>query len=426
MLSRLLERTGNSAHGHCTALYTCLVAGDDLEDPVADEVRSLLDGHVVLDRRIAERGRWPAVDVLASLSRVMPQVTSPEQRQLAARMRALLAAYEERRDLIVLGAYQPGTDALVDEAIERRAALEAFLAQAPDAPAGDVWGLLRAAVVDELESLDALRALRRSARRQAERDSARATGLRAAEEQAARCAERRRASRAGSMSPARLAVLERVLAPRSAGPAVRDTRAAAQAESPARLRTAAGALRVVESIGQVANRRALLRAAGFSRGGSSPVARRGGDTFDGARSGRRRRWRWARRGTRQPGGREAATSVTPRPAALKASAGASSLRTPGGEELLLLPRAGLGMLTVGDPLRPASVRVISLFPVPLNSKITSSIRLPVPIGAPTMAWSPPRWRGRRRRSAAAQRRLSTPPVRCGPSGRPLLKARASR
>ena len=147
MLSRLLERTGNSAHGHCTALYTCLVAGDDLEDPVADEVRSLLDGHVVLDRRIAERGRWPAVDVLASLSRVMPQVTSPEQRQLAARMRALLAAYEERRDLIVLGAYQPGTDALVDEAIERRSALEAFLAQAPDAPAGDVWTLLRAAVV---------------------------------------------------------------------------------------------------------------------------------------------------------------------------------------------------------------------------------------------------------------------------------------
>ena len=146
MLSRLLERTGNSATGHCTALYACLVAGDDLEDPIADEVRSLLDGHVVLDRRIAERGRWPAVDVLASLSRVMTQVTSPEHQRLAARMRVLLAAYEERRDLIVLGAYQPGSDPLVDEAIERRPALEAFLAQAPDAPAGDVLALLREAV----------------------------------------------------------------------------------------------------------------------------------------------------------------------------------------------------------------------------------------------------------------------------------------
>jgi type III secretion protein N (ATPase) len=146
MLSRLLERTGNSAHGHCTALYACLVAGDDLEDPIADEVRSLLDGHVVLDRRIAERGRWPAVDVLASLSRVMPQVTSEEHRRLAARMRTLLAAYEEQRDLIVLGAYQAGTDALVDEAIERRAAIEAFLAQAPDAPPAEVLALLREAV----------------------------------------------------------------------------------------------------------------------------------------------------------------------------------------------------------------------------------------------------------------------------------------
>jgi len=84
--------------------------------------------------------------VLASLSRVMTQVTSPEHQRLAARMRVLLAAYEERRDLIVLGAYQPGSDPLVDEAIERRPALEAFLAQAPDAPAGDVLALLREAV----------------------------------------------------------------------------------------------------------------------------------------------------------------------------------------------------------------------------------------------------------------------------------------
>src|SRR4029450_9467454 len=104
MLPRLLERTGNSERGYCTALYTCLVAGDDLEDPIADEVRGILDGHVVLDRRIAERGRWPAVDVLASLSRVMSRVTTEEHRILAARFRALLAAYEQGGALILLGA----------------------------------------------------------------------------------------------------------------------------------------------------------------------------------------------------------------------------------------------------------------------------------------------------------------------------------
>ena len=146
MLPRLLERTGNSEHGTCTALYTCLVAGDDLEDPIADEVRGILDGHVVLDRRIAERGRWPAVDVLASLSRVMPQVTSPGHRQLAVRLRELLAAYEQRRELILLGAYTPGTDALTDEAISRQPAIEAFLAQSRDEPAGAVLARLREAV----------------------------------------------------------------------------------------------------------------------------------------------------------------------------------------------------------------------------------------------------------------------------------------
>ncbi|HZJ52538.1 MAG TPA: FliI/YscN family ATPase [Myxococcaceae bacterium] len=146
MLPRLLERTGNSAHGYCTALYTCLVAGDDLEDPIADEVRGILDGHVVLDRRIAERDRWPAVDVLASLSRVMPQVTTEEHRRLAARFRELLAAYEQRRDLILLGAYAPGSDPLTDEAIARQPALEAFLAQGRDEPAGALLERMRKAV----------------------------------------------------------------------------------------------------------------------------------------------------------------------------------------------------------------------------------------------------------------------------------------
>ena len=146
MLPRLLERTGNSARGYCTALYTCLVAGDDLDDPIADEVRGILDGHVVLDRRIAERGRWPAVDVLASLSRVMPQVTTDAHRRLAGRFRELLAAYEQRRDLILLGAYAAGSDPLTDQAIVRQPELEAFLAQGRDEPPGALLEHMREAV----------------------------------------------------------------------------------------------------------------------------------------------------------------------------------------------------------------------------------------------------------------------------------------
>jgi type III secretion protein N (ATPase) len=146
MLPRLLERTGNCQRGDCTALYTCLVAGDDLEDPIADEVRGILDGHIILDRRIAERGRWPAIDPLASLSRVMPQVTTPEHRRLAGRMRALLAAYEQRRDLILLGAYERGADPLTDEAIDRYPALEEFLAQPPGTSPGDAVERLTRAV----------------------------------------------------------------------------------------------------------------------------------------------------------------------------------------------------------------------------------------------------------------------------------------
>ena len=94
----------------------------------------------------AERGRWPAVDVLASLSRVMPHVTTVEHRRLAARFRELLAAYEQRRDLIVLGAYAPGSDPLTDEAIARQAALEAFRAQVRDEGPGALLERMRAAV----------------------------------------------------------------------------------------------------------------------------------------------------------------------------------------------------------------------------------------------------------------------------------------
>ncbi len=128
-LPRLLERTGTRGRGTITALYTVLVAGGDMDEPVADEVRGVLDGHVVLDRRLAERGRFPPVDVLASLSRLMPAVAAPAHLAAAARARELLAAHDRQRDLIAVGAYQRGSDPAVDRAIERMPDLEAFLAQ---------------------------------------------------------------------------------------------------------------------------------------------------------------------------------------------------------------------------------------------------------------------------------------------------------
>ncbi|HQB46628.1 MAG TPA: FliI/YscN family ATPase, partial [Polyangiaceae bacterium] len=132
MLPRLLERSGQGADGSITAVYTVLVEGGDMEEPIADEVRGILDGHIVLDREMAARGHYPAVNVLQSLSRVMDQVVEKEHWQAARSLRRLLAAYESKRDLIVLGAYSRGSDPLVDEAIRKMPKLEAFLTQWPD------------------------------------------------------------------------------------------------------------------------------------------------------------------------------------------------------------------------------------------------------------------------------------------------------
>ncbi len=134
-LPRLLERAGNRSRGGITALYTVLVAGGDMEEPVADEVRGILDGHVVLERRLAARGQWPAVDVLQSLSRVMPVVTGEAHRIAAGRLRSVLAAYEARRDLIALGAYQRGSEPATDEALAHIEAVEGFLRQGSREPA---------------------------------------------------------------------------------------------------------------------------------------------------------------------------------------------------------------------------------------------------------------------------------------------------
>jgi type III secretion protein N (ATPase) len=130
-LPRLLERAGTRPRGVITAFYTVLVAGDDLREPIADEVRGTLDGHVVLDRSVAERGRWPAIDPLASLSRVMPAVVPAAHAAAAARLRGLVATAEAHRDLVALGAHVRGADPRVDEALDRAPAIDAFLAQEP-------------------------------------------------------------------------------------------------------------------------------------------------------------------------------------------------------------------------------------------------------------------------------------------------------
>jgi type III secretion protein N (ATPase) len=128
-LPRLLERAGQGARGSITAIYTVLVEGNDMEEPIADEVRGTLDGHIVLDRAIAARGRYPAIGMTASLSRVMDALTTPEHRKAGARLRALAGLYEEKRDLISVGAYVKGHDCQLDEAVAKLPAIERYLQQ---------------------------------------------------------------------------------------------------------------------------------------------------------------------------------------------------------------------------------------------------------------------------------------------------------
>ncbi|OHC76910.1 MAG: flagellum-specific ATP synthase FliI [Rhodospirillales bacterium RIFCSPLOWO2_12_FULL_58_28] len=133
-LPKLLERAGPGAEGQgsITGLFTVLVEGDDHNEPVADAVRGILDGHVVLDRAIAERGRYPAVNILRSISRTMPACNSKEENSFVNRARQLLATYEDMAELIRLGAYRRGSDPLVDEAIHYYPAIENFLRQTKD------------------------------------------------------------------------------------------------------------------------------------------------------------------------------------------------------------------------------------------------------------------------------------------------------
>jgi len=144
LLPRLLERAGTSEHGSITGLYTVLVEGDDLQDPVGDTARSILDGHVVLSRDLATAGHFPAVDVLESVSRVTTAVTGPEQQDDAIRLRRMLAAHRAVRELVEIGAYVSGADADADAAIQRLPRIHAFLRQAMGGvtPTQETWRLL--------------------------------------------------------------------------------------------------------------------------------------------------------------------------------------------------------------------------------------------------------------------------------------------
>ena len=141
VLARLLERAGTGPAGSITGLYTVLVDGDDHNEPIADAARSILDGHIVLDRALALTGHHPAIDVLGSVSRVAGKITTAEQRRLATTLRTVLAARRGASDLIDIGAYQAGANPRVDAAVAHERAIAAFLTQPLDetSPATESW-----------------------------------------------------------------------------------------------------------------------------------------------------------------------------------------------------------------------------------------------------------------------------------------------
>jgi FliI/YscN family ATPase len=131
-LPQLLERSGRGETGSITGIYSVLVEGDDMNEPIADTVRGILDGHIVLSRKLANQAHWPAIDVLGSVSRLMTHLAAENHRQAADQVRELLAAYQESEDLILIGAYQQGTQALVDRAIQLRDSIHRLLRQRPE------------------------------------------------------------------------------------------------------------------------------------------------------------------------------------------------------------------------------------------------------------------------------------------------------
>ncbi len=131
-LPRLMERVGMGHKGSITALYTVLVEGDDMTEPIADETRSILDGHIILSRKLASANHYPAIDILASVSRVMNMVATPEHKRIAGRLRELMAKYQEVELLVKIGEYKRGADATADQAIDRIERIRTFLRQSTD------------------------------------------------------------------------------------------------------------------------------------------------------------------------------------------------------------------------------------------------------------------------------------------------------
>jgi flagellum-specific ATP synthase len=129
LLPKLLERAGNTANGSITGLYTVLVDGDDMTEPIADAVRSILDGHIVLSRKLANKNQYPAIDPLQSVSRVMPDIVSQDHRERAMVFNEILATYNEAEDLINIGAYAKGSNPQIDHALSKITALRTFMKQ---------------------------------------------------------------------------------------------------------------------------------------------------------------------------------------------------------------------------------------------------------------------------------------------------------
>jgi flagellum-specific ATP synthase len=140
----MLERAGNGEKGSITAFYTVLVEGDDMNEPIADAARSILDGHIVLSRKLATAGHFPSIDVLESISRVESAIVAPERRAVAREIRRMMAAYRDAKDLIEIGAYIAGTNPVVDRSVVLKPMIDNFLRQSIEESArlDDSWNAL--------------------------------------------------------------------------------------------------------------------------------------------------------------------------------------------------------------------------------------------------------------------------------------------
>ncbi len=151
MLPKLLERAGRTQKGSITGFYTVLVDNDDMNEPIADAARSILDGHIVLSRKLAHKNHYPAVDVLESISRIMKSIIDPQKVQIAGKVRDLMAIYQEAEDLISIGAYTPGSSTRIDEAVSKIEQINAFLRQDyhESSLQSDIWQQLTQIVLSQ-------------------------------------------------------------------------------------------------------------------------------------------------------------------------------------------------------------------------------------------------------------------------------------